>query len=162
MRKRVWSLALVVLTAVLLVPGSARADKLKGFYVGSGGISHVVSRTVIVEFATDGTAIVQQKWIDKGSAEVACALDEKDGNTVTVKFDPVKDQAAMEALVMTFKRGTLTPTSWDSVMGVLGPPKLAPVGGKNDQMTSVQSCRSLASTTGGYRCVMWDSRDSGK
>ena len=161
MPKRVRSLALVVLTAVLLVSGSARADKLKGFYVGSGGITHEVSRTVIVEFATDGTAIVQQKWIGKDQ-QTWHAHWTKDGNTVTVKFDPVEDQAAMEALVMTFKRGTLTPTSWDPVMGVLGPPKLAPVGGKNDQMTSVQSCRSLASTSGGYRCVLWDSRDSGK
>jgi hypothetical protein len=54
MRKRVWSLALVVLTAILLVQGSARADKLKAFYVGNGGITQDVSRVVLVEFATDG------------------------------------------------------------------------------------------------------------
>ena len=161
MPKRVRSLALVVLTAVLLVSGSARADKLKGFYVGSGGVTQEVSRIVIVEFATDGTAVVQQNWTGK-DPQTWHAHWTKDGNTVTVKFDPAKDQAAMETLVMTFKHGTLTPTSWDPVMGVLGPPKLAPFGGNNVQTTSVQSCRSLASTTGPGRCVMWDSRDSGK
>jgi hypothetical protein len=151
----------MVLTAVLLVTGSARADKLKGFYVGSGGVTQEVSRTVMIEFATDGTAVVQQNWVGK-DAQTWHAHWTKDGNTVTVKFDPVKDQAAMEALVMTFKRGTLTPTSWDAVLGVLGPPKLAPFSGKSVQETSVASCRSLASTSGGGRCVQWDSRDSGK
>jgi hypothetical protein len=161
MRKSVWSLGLVGLTAMLLVSGSARADKLKGFYVGSGGITNEVSRVVMVEFATDGTVIVQQNWVGK-DPQTWHAHWTKDGSTVTVNFDPVKDQAAMEALVMTFKHGTLTPTSWDPVMGILGPPKLAPIGGKNAQVTSVQSCRSLASTSGGSKCVLWDSRDSGK
>lgn len=161
MRKRVWSQGLVVLTAMFLVSGSARADKLKGFYVGNGGITQELSRVVLVEFATDGTAVVQQNWVGK-DPQTWHAHWTKDGNTVTVKFDPVKDQAAMEALVMTFKHGTLTPTSWDPVMGVLGPPKLTPFGGKNVQATSVQSCRSLASTSGGGKCVLWDSRDSGK
>jgi hypothetical protein len=161
MRKSVWSLGLVGLAAMLLVSGSARADKLKGFYVGSGGITNEVSRVVMVEFATDGTVIVQQNWVGK-DPQTWHAHWTKDGSTVTVNFDPVKDRAAMEALVMTFKHGTLTPTSWDPVMGILGPPKLAPIGGKNAQVTSVQSCRSLASTSGGSKCVLWDSRDSGK
>jgi hypothetical protein len=45
---------------------------------------------------------------------------------------------------------------------VLGPPKLAPFGGKNVQATSVDSCRSLTSTGGIATCVQWDSRNSGK
>ena len=158
---RVRTFSWVALALVLLVTGSVRADKLKGFYVGSGGITQEVSRTVMIEFATDGTAIVQQNWVGK-DPQTWHAHWTKDGGKVTVTFDAVKDKAAMEALVMTFKRGTLTPTSWDPVMGVLGPPKLAPFGGKNVQTTSVQSCRSLASTSGGGKCVLWDSRDSGK
>ena len=148
-----------VLALVLLGSGSARADKLKGFYVGSGGITHEVSRTVMIEFATDTTAIVQQYWVGK-DPQTWHAHWTQSGKIVTVTFDPVKDKAALEPLVMEFKRGTLTPTSWDAALGVLGPPKMAPFSGKNVQTNSVASCRDLSSTNGG-KCVQWDSR-SGK
>ena len=62
---RVSSISSIALAAALLVPVTAHADKLKGFYVGSGGITPNVSRVVLVEFATDGTAIVQQNSIGK-------------------------------------------------------------------------------------------------
>jgi hypothetical protein len=149
------------MAAVLLVSGSVQAEKLKGFYVGSGGVTAEVSRVVIVEFATDGTAIVQQNWVGK-DPQTWHAHWKQDGGKVTVTFDPVKDTAAMEPLLMTFKRGTLTPTSWDAALGVLGPPKLAPFSGKNVRTDSVEGCRSLSSTNAGYKCVQWDSRDSGK
>jgi hypothetical protein len=59
-----------------------------------------------------------------------------------------------------FKRGTLTPTSWDATaLGILGPPKLAPFGGKNVQQDSVASCTNLYATTPGHNCVRWDSRE---
>ncbi len=157
---RVRTFSWVALAAVLLVSGSARADKLKGFYVGSGGITAEVSRVVMIEFATDGTAIVQQNWVGK-DPQTWHAHWTKDGGKVTVTFDPVKDKAAMEALVMTFKRGTLTPTSWDAALGVLGPPKLAPFSGKNIQTNSVASCKTLYTGNVADHCVQWDSR-SGK
>jgi hypothetical protein len=151
---------LVALALVLVVSGSARADKLKGFYAGSGGITHEVSRTVLIEFATDTTAIVQQNWVGK-DPQTWHAHWTQNGKIVTVTFDPVKDKAAMEPLVMEFKRGTLTPTSWDAVLGVLGPPKLTAFSGKNVQTNSVASCRDISTVNGG-KCVQWDSRDSGK
>jgi hypothetical protein len=150
---------LVVLTLVLLSSGSAWADKLKGFYVGSGGITQEVSRVVLIEFATDTTAIVQQNWQGK-DPQTWHAHWTQDGNKVTVTFDAVKDKAAMEPLVMEFKRGTLTPTPWDAVLGMLGPPKLTPFSGKNVQTNSVASCRDISTVNGG-KCVQWDSR-SGK
>ena len=154
-----WVLSVAV-ALVLLVTGSARADKLKGFYVGSGGITHEVSRTVMIDFAMDGTAVVQQNWVGK-DPQTWHAHWTKDGKIVTVKFDVVKDKAGLEPLVMEFKRGTLTPTSWDAVLGVQGPPKLAPFSGTNAQPASVASCRDLSTTNGG-KCMQWDSRDSGR
>jgi hypothetical protein len=38
----------------------AQGVKLKGFYSGSGGFSPEVHRVVMIEFANDGTAIVEQ------------------------------------------------------------------------------------------------------
>jgi hypothetical protein len=158
---RIGMIASIAMAAVLVVPVSVRAEKLKGFYVGSGGITEEVSRIVIVEFANDGTAIVQQNWVGK-DPQTWHAHWKQDGSKVTVTFDAVKDQAAMDPLLMTFKRGTLTPTSWDTALGVLGPPKLAPFSGQNVRTDSVAGCRSLSPTNAGYKCVQWDSRDSGK
>ena len=161
MRVRSEFLSAFALTLILLIPGSARADKLKGFYSGSGGITAEVSRVVLIEFATDGTAIVQQNWVGK-DPQTWHAHWTKDGDKVTVNFDPVKDKPVMETLAFTFKHGTLTPTTWDAtVLGILGPPKLTPFGGKNVQANSVASCRDISTVNGG-KCVQWDSRDSGK
>jgi hypothetical protein len=41
-----------------------QAEDLKGFYVDSGGISSQ-HRVVMIDFAADGTALIQQKWRDK-------------------------------------------------------------------------------------------------
>jgi hypothetical protein len=159
MRVRTWSS--IALAAVLLVPVAGRADKLKGFYVGNGGITQTVSRVVLVEFADDGTAIVQQNWVGK-DPQTWHAHWKQDGSTVTVAFDPVKDKPVMDPLVMTFKHGALTPTSWDAtVLGVLGPPKLSPFSGKNVRTTSVASCTTLSTGNAADHCVQWDSR-SGK
>ena len=148
----------VALAAALLIPVAAHADKLKGFYVGNGGITQNVSRVVLVEFATDGTAIVQQNWVGK-DPQTWHAHWKQDGSTVTVSFDPVKDKAVMDPLVMTFKHGALTPTSWDAtVLGVLGPPKLSPFSGKNVQTNSVASCNTLYTGNAADHCVQWDSR----
>ena len=59
---KMWGFSSIALAAVLLVPVSAPADKLKGFYSGSGGVTQEVHRIVMIEFATDGTAIIQQNW----------------------------------------------------------------------------------------------------
>jgi hypothetical protein len=159
---RMRSISSLALAAALLVPVAAHADKLKGFYVGSGGITQDVSRVVLVEFATDGTAIVQQNWVGK-DPQTWHAHWKQDGSTVRVTFDPVKDKAVMDPLVMTFKRGALTPTSWDTtVLGILGPPKLAPFSGKNIQTNSVASCNTLYTGNAADHCVQWDSRSSGK
>ncbi|HEY6413904.1 MAG TPA: hypothetical protein VIX42_09460 [Edaphobacter sp.] len=155
---RTWSLSSVALAVTLFVPVCAHADKLKGFYTGSGGITHEVHRIVMIEFASDGTAIVQQNWEGKDPQTWHAHWTQED-KLVTVKFDEIKDKPAVDPLVFTFKRGTLTPTSWDATaLGVLGPPKLAPFGGKNVQPDSVASCTNLYATTPGHNCVRWDSR----
>ena len=156
---RIWSFSSIALTAVLLAPGSAHADKLKGFYSGSGGVTQEVHRVVMIEFATDGTAIMQQSWAGK-EPQTWHAHWTQDGKLVTVKFDAVKDKPSVDPLVFDFKHGTLTPTSWDAtVLGILGPPKLAPFGGKNVQQDSVATCTNLYATTPGHNCVRWDSRE---
>jgi hypothetical protein len=147
-------LALALALATLSAPAHA-ADKLNGFYVGSGGLSQEVHRVLLIEFAADGTAILQQKWHDK-DPQTWHAHWKRDKKTVTLTYD---DKPTPEPLVFTFKHGALTATSWDApTLGVLGPPKLTTFGGKTPQVTSVASCQALNTTDPTKNCVTWDSR----
>jgi hypothetical protein len=155
---RNWSFSAIALAAVLVAPSLAHADKLKGVYSGSGGVTQEVHRIVMIEFATDGTAIIQQNWVGK-EPQTWHAHWTQDGKLVTVKFDAVKDKPSVDPLVFTFKHGTLTPTSWDATaLGVLGPPEMAPFGGKNVQQGSVSNCTNLIVRNAGNNCSTWDSR----
>jgi hypothetical protein len=154
--------AVFTLLAFLLAVGPAHADKLKGFYSGSGGMSADVHRVVMVQFAEDGTALVQQNWHDR-DPQTWHARWVKQGNQVTLSFDPQKDMPAVAPLVMNMKHGSLVPATWDSAaLGPLGPPTLAPFGGKNVQKHSVASCVSLNTFDPSRDCVQWDSRTSHK
>jgi len=134
------------------------ADKLKGIYSGSGGLTAEVHRVLMVEFGEDGTAILQQTWQGK-DPQVWHARWAKEGNQVTITFDPVKDQPVVKPLVCEMKRGTLTPTSWDTdALGILGPPKLTPFGGKNPQQQSVSTCQSMNVGNPSQNCTTWNSR----
>jgi hypothetical protein len=164
---RLCLLAALVLAFVTLSTSAHAAEKLKTFYSGSGGISSEVHRVVVIEFATDGTAILQQKWHGK-DAETWHGHWKRDGKNVTLTYDAAhgegpatasSDKPLPEALVFTFKHGTLTATSWDgTTLGPLGPPKLTPFGGKVPQVTSVASCQALNTTDPTQNCVTWDSR----
>jgi hypothetical protein len=152
--------ALVLTFAAL----SAHAEKLKGFYSGSGGFSSEVHRVVLIEFAEDGTAILQQKWVGK-DAETWHAHWTRDGKRITVTYDadnPAHTQTNKPIpapLVFNFKHSTLTPTSWDATtLGPLGPPQLTPFAGKNVQTHSVASCQALNTTDPTQNCITWDSR----
>jgi hypothetical protein len=154
--------AVLTLLACLLAVGSAHADKLKGFYSGSGGMSADVHRVVMVQFAEDGTALVQQNWHGR-DPQTWHARWVKQGNQVTLSFDPQKDTPAVTPLVMNMKHGSLVPATWDSAaLGPLGPPTLSPFGGKNVQKHSVASCVSLNTFDPTRDCVQWDSRTSHK
>src|ERR1700733_3332365 len=80
--------ALALLLATLSYP--LHADKLNGFYSGSGGFSQDVHRVLLIEFAADGTAILQQKWHDK-DAQTWHARWKKDGKTVTLTYEHAKN-----------------------------------------------------------------------
>jgi hypothetical protein len=148
--------ALALLLATLSYP--VHADKLNGFYSGSGGISQDVHRVLLIEFAADGTAILQQKWHDK-DPQTWHAHWKRDKKQITLSYDPAGDKPVPEPLVFTFKHGTLTATSWDAAtLGVLGPPKLTTFGGKTPQVTSVASCQALNTTDPTKNCITWDSR----
>ncbi len=156
MRTRL-SIAAVILLCAILSP-SAHAEKLKGFYSGSGGLSAEVHRVLIIEFAADGTAILQQKWHDK-DPQTWHAHWKQDKKLITVTYDAAKDSPTPDPLVFNFKHGTLTATSWDSTtLGTLGPPNLSPFGGKNPQVTSVATCQALNTTDPTQNCITWDSR----
>jgi hypothetical protein len=157
MRTPLSPIATIILLSAILQPVTCAADKLKGFYSGSGGLSQEVHRVLILEFAADGTAILQQKWHDK-DAQTWHAHWKKDGKTVTLTFDPAKDAPVPQPLVFTFKHDTLTPTSWDTTtLGPLGPPKLTPFGGKNIQVGTVSNCQSLNTNDPSRDCVTWGS-----
>ena len=54
-----------LLLTLIAVSASGFADKLKSFYMGSGGYSAEVHRVVLLELAKDGTAVLQQNWDKK-------------------------------------------------------------------------------------------------
>ena len=150
---------LITIAAVMLFASTLHAaDKLKGIYSGSGGMTAEVHRVVMVEFGEDGTAIIQQNWQGK-DPQVWHARWAQDGKRVRITFEPVKDQPAIDPLTCEFKHGTLTPTGWDGkVLGVMGPPKLEPFGGRNVKQHSVATCQSLNTMNPSQNCVTWDSR----
>jgi hypothetical protein len=151
-------LAAGVLLFALLASPVARAEKLKGFYSGSGGLSSEVHQVVLVEFAEDGSAILEQNWVGK-DPRVWHARWEKQGKVVTVTFDAVKDKPTPQPLLMKIDHGTLVPTTWDMTeLGVMKLPHLTPFGGKNVQTHSVVSCMAINATNPGQNCVTWDSR----
>lgn len=146
----------LLLLGITLSPAHA-AKKLKGFYAGSGGISPEFHRTFFIEFAADGTAILQQKWTNK-DLETWHAQWKQEKNNVTITFDPAKHNPVPEPLLLNIKHGALVPTSWDATaMGALGPPHLTPFGGKNEQAGSVAGCQSLNTHDPRRDCVTWGS-----
>jgi hypothetical protein len=162
MRIHVPPAAILALLAATLSPPAQAAEKLKGFYSGSGGISADVHRVLLIEFAADGTAILQQKWHEK-DPQTWHAHWKRDGKTITIIYEPAKNDPSPPPplpapLIFTFKHGTLTPTSWDTpTLGVLGPPKLTAFDGENPQNTSVAGCRGFNTLDPRRDCVTWSS-----
>ena len=158
MRPCLRTIVMLVMFGASLTPLAPAADKLKGFYSGSGGIAAEVHRVLIVEFATDGTAILQQKWHDK-DPQTWHANWKQARNTVTITFDPAKHNPVPDPLILNIKHGTLVPTSWDvTTLGPLGPPQLTPFGGKNAKVSSVAPCQALNTTDPTGTCVTWSSK----
>jgi hypothetical protein len=159
---RITAIATLALLAAILSPTKGAAESLKGFYSGSGGISADVHRTLLIEFAADGSAILQQKWHDK-DPQTWHAHWKKEGKTVTLTYEQAKDAPnppppLPDLLVFTFKSGTLTATKWDvPTLGPLGPPPLTAFGGKNPQGGSVAACQSLNTLDPRRDCVTWGS-----
>ena len=157
MRNFCSSFAALVLVGAMAASSAHAADKLKGFYSGSGGFSAEVHRVLFIEFAADGTALLQQKWHDK-DPQMWHAHWKRDGKKVTITYDVVKDATTPDPLILTLKGGALTATSWDlPTLGVLGPPQLTPFGGKNTQVGSVAACQSLNTMNPTGTCVTWSS-----
>jgi len=151
--------AALTLCAALVL--SAHAEDLKGFYSGSGGISSEDHRVVLIDFAGDGTALIQQKWHNK-HLRTWHARWKKDRDTITLTYetarDTPKDKPLPQPLVFIFKHGTLTATSWDGpTLGVLGPPNLTSFGAKEVQHPSVASCQSLNTSDPTGDCITWKS-----
>jgi hypothetical protein len=157
MRTRRHSILALLLFVAALSPFAHAAEKLKGFYSGSGGISAEVHRVLLVEFAADGTAILQQKWHNK-DPQTWHANWKQDRNKVTITFDPAKHNPVPDPLILNIKHGTLIPASWDvTTLGVLGPPQLTPFGGNIPKVSSVASCQSLNTSDPTRDCVTWGS-----
>jgi hypothetical protein len=150
---------LMIFAAMLLSVFTLNAaEKLKGVYSGSGGMTAEVHRVLMVEFGEDGTAILQQNWTGK-DPQIWHGRWVQDGKQVRITFDAVKDQPAVDPLICEMKHGTLTPTAWDAkALGLLGPPPLAPFSGKNVKQHSVATCQSLNSGNPSNNCTTWDSR----
>ena len=156
---RTSSFVVLCLLGSFLFPATSVADKLKGFYSGSGGMSQEGHRVLFIEFAQDGTALLQQQWHEK-DPQTWHARWVKNGKTVTLTYEAGKNVPTPVPLVFTFKHGWLTATSWDvPTLGVLGPPKLSPFGGQNVQVGSVASCQSLNTGNPTGSCVTWSSKD---
>jgi hypothetical protein len=147
----------LILSTVLPVVCS-HADKLKNFYIGSGGFSASVHRIVLLELAKDGTAVLQQNWHDK-DPEVWHVHWKLDGKTLTLSFDPVVGKPTPSDATFTLKNNSLVPVKFDShYLGLLGPPTLMPFHTKAKPPGSVSGCQMVdySQPTG---CVQWDSRN---
>lgn len=146
-----------LLASILLLASPGFADKLKNFYMGSGGYSAAVHRVILLELAKDGTAVLQQNWHGK-DPEVWSVHWKLDGKTLTLNFDPAEGKSTPGEATFTLKNNSLVPVKWDSqYLGVLGPPTLMPFNAGTKAPGSVSGCQMLdySQPTG---CTQWDSR----
>lgn len=144
--------------SIVLCAAAGYADKLKNFYMGSGGYAAEVHRVVLLALAKDGTAVLQQSWHDK-PPETWHVHWVRDGKSLVLNFDPVAGKPTPAPASFTLKNNSLVPVKWDSqFLGVLGPPTLMPFSSKNKVQDSVSGCQMLdySQPTG---CIQWDSRD---
>jgi hypothetical protein len=148
-----------LILAALFAVSPALAEKLKGFYSGSGGMDEAVHRVVLIQFGEDGSALVQQNWIGKPPQTWHARWSQKD-DRVTITFAPQPGSRQITPLVLDIKHDSLVPISWDNVLGILGPPTLSPFGEKNVLKHSVASCVGLDSSDASRECVQWDSSKS--
>ncbi|WP_158751491.1 hypothetical protein [Acidobacterium sp. S8] len=154
---RIKPLAALVLLLALSISASSYADKLKNFYMGSGGYSAEVHRVVLLTLAKDGTAVLQQNWHEK-DPEVWHVHWTLDGKTLAITFDTVEDKPSPSPATFTLKHNSLIPVKWDSqFLGILGPPTLMPFSTDKQAPGSVAGCKMLdySQPTG---CTQWDSR----
>jgi hypothetical protein len=152
-------LAILLAASLLISPHALAAKKLKGFYGGSGGITPDVHRNVLIQFGSDGTAIVDQNWTGRPPQEWHTHWTQ-DGDKVSITFDLDKEGKRLKPLLLDFKNGALTATDWDAdALGLGGPPKLTPFGGKNPQPGTATSCVSMnARDPSSQNCQTWSSR----
>lgn len=146
---------------VLALAVSGYADKLKSFYMGSGGYSAEVHRVLLLTLAKDGTAVLQQNWHEK-QPETWHVHWKRDGKSLMLTFDPVDGKPTPAPATFTMKNNSLVPVKWDSqFLGLLGPPTLMPFSSKSKAPGSVSGCQMLdySQPTG---CTQWDSRDTKK
>jgi len=147
----------LLLLAIALSPVVHAAEKLKGFYSGAGGRSAEGHRVVLIEFAADGTAIIQQTWHEK-DPQTWHANWKQEKKKVTITYDPARHNPVPAPLVFTIKHGTLIADSWDAkTLGVFGPPHLTSFGGSVPMVSSVASCQSLNTHDPRRDCVTWGS-----
>src|SRR5260370_17163321 len=143
MRTHSFSIAVLILVAATLSPVAHAADKLKGIYAGSGGYSADVHRVLFIEFAADGTALLQQKWHEK-DPQTWHAHWKQEKKKVTLTYDAEKNTPVPDPLVFNIKHGALVAASWDgTTLGILLPPQLTPFGRKNPQVHTTAPCHTL-------------------
>jgi len=153
-------IARLTAVALLLAATPLFAAKLDGIYSGSGGLTPELHRVVLIVFADDGTALIQQKYDNRPSPEVWHTRWVKQDDNVTLTFDPVANHPTPKPAKFTFKRNTLTPTTWDGdALGVLGPPQLRPFGGHLPHRATVNGCISINPNDPAQNCVTWDSKN---
>ena len=154
---RIKSFAPFLILLTLSVSASGYADKLKNFYMGSGGYSAEVHRVVLLTLAKDGTAVLQQNWHQK-DPQVWPAHWSLEKNTLALTFDTANGKPTPSPATFTLKSNSLIPVKWDSqFLGVLGPPALMPFAKNKQAPGSVTGCQMLdySQPTG---CTQWDSR----
>ncbi len=119
--------ATLTLFAVLLaLPGFA--EKLKPYYSGSTVTPEGVARVIMLQVATDGTAVLQQDEDGQASVKQRAHWSKK-GDRLIITFDAVEGQPTPSPLYFQMKNNTLVPqTENNTALGVLGYPTLQPFG----------------------------------
>jgi hypothetical protein len=119
-------ITVALLALLFTLPGIA--EKLKTYYSGSAQTAEGASRLIMLQFAQDGTAVLQQD--DDGQPSVKQHVHwSKKGDRVILTFDAVEGQPTPLPLYFLMKNNTLVPQTENATgLSVLGYPTLQPFG----------------------------------
>jgi len=119
-------LKLVLALSVFMIAVPSYAGKIKTFWSGSG-MTAKGPQMIMLQLSPDGTAVFQQTQGD--NSVKLHAQWRKDGNIVSVRFDPIPGQPPKPTVAFELKKNQLIPQiPGNDKMGNFAYPTLTPFG----------------------------------